>query len=99
MPNMDASLDDLGQLLTAARAGDAAARGRLLGLYSDYLKLLARLQLSRRLQGKLDASDVVQEVFLQAHRGFDNFVGGSEAELTAWLRRILASKLADQMRR
>jgi RNA polymerase sigma-70 factor (ECF subfamily) len=91
--------DNPGVLLHAARAGDASARGRLLELYRDYLKLLARLQLDQRLQSKLDASDVVQEAFLQAHRAFDQFQGGSEAELTAWLRQILASKLADQMRR
>jgi RNA polymerase sigma-70 factor (ECF subfamily) len=86
-------------LLEAARAGDVLARGRLLEMYRDYLKLLARLQLDQRLQSKLDASDLVQEAFLQAVRVFDQFEGGTEAELTAWLRQILASKLADQMRR
>jgi RNA polymerase sigma-70 factor (ECF subfamily) len=91
--------DNPGVLLQAARAGDASARGQLLELYRDYLKLLARLQLDQRLQSKLDASDVVQEAFLQAHRVFNKFQGGTEAELTAWLRQILASKLADQMRR
>jgi RNA polymerase sigma-70 factor (ECF subfamily) len=90
---------DPGTLLGAALAGNISARGRLLEMYRDYLKLLARLQLDRRLQSKLDASDIVQEAFLQAHRVFDQFQGGTEVELTAWLRQILASKLADQMRR
>jgi RNA polymerase sigma-70 factor (ECF subfamily) len=96
---MAVSPENPGSLLRAARAGDGAARGRLLEMYRDYLKLLARLQLDQRLQSKLDASDVVQEAFLQAHRAFDRFQGASEGELTVWLRQILASKLADQMRR
>jgi RNA polymerase sigma-70 factor (ECF subfamily) len=88
-----------GMLLDAARAGDLSARGRLFDMYRGYLKLLARLQADQRLQSKLDASDLVQEAFLQAHRAFDQFQGDTEAELTAWLRQILASKMADQMRR
>src|SRR5262249_7171589 len=57
------------------------------------------LQIDRRLQGKLDASDVVQETFLQAHRCFGQFLGTSESELAAWLRQILASRLLEQARR
>src|SRR5262249_40065720 len=86
-------------LLPAARAGDEAARGRLLEAYRDYLRLLARLDIDRRLRGKLDASDVVQETFLQAHRCFGQFQGATAAELAAWLRRVLASRLLDQARR
>ena len=78
-------------LLRNARAGDETALGELLGLYRDYLKLLARLQVNRRLQRKLDASDVVQEAFLRAMRYFGQFRGTSESELLAWLRQILAS--------
>ena len=61
--------------------------------------MLARVQIGQRLQGKVDASDLVQETFLDAHRNFAGFRGGSEAELIAWLRTILAAKLADLMRR
>jgi RNA polymerase sigma-70 factor (ECF subfamily) len=96
---MDEAASNPAMLLSAARAGDVAARGELLERYRSYLKLLARLELGRRLQGKLDASDVVQEVFLQAHRSFDQFRGVTEAELTAWLRQVLTSRLADQLRR
>jgi RNA polymerase sigma-70 factor (ECF subfamily) len=96
---MTASEDKAERLLHRARAGDAAARGRLLEAYRGYLAFLARVQLGRRLRGKLDPSDLVQEAFLEAHRDFDQFRGNTEAELLAWLRQLLAHNLANQVRR
>ena len=90
---------ELPVLLLQARGGKESALGQLLESYSQYLTLLARVQIGRHLQGKVDAGDVVQEVFLEAHRQFPNFRGGSEGELTAWLRRILAGQLALTIRK
>src|SRR5207342_2585543 len=72
-------------LIDQARAGDGGAMGALLESYTSYLTLLARVQIGRRLQGKVDPADVVQETFLEAHRQFPMFRGSSEAEMTAWL--------------
>jgi RNA polymerase sigma-70 factor (ECF subfamily) len=77
----------------------AKSTGSELEKFRPYLCLLARQQLNRRLQGKMDASGVVQQTLLEAHQGLDAFRGRSEAELTAWLRRILARNLADEFRR
>jgi RNA polymerase sigma-70 factor (ECF subfamily) len=87
------------QLLVLARAGEGACVGKLLELYRGYLSLLARLQIGRRLQGKADAADLVQDTFLEAHRHWGQFRGTTEAELLTWLRRILAARIADLMRR
>jgi RNA polymerase sigma-70 factor (ECF subfamily) len=86
-------------LLARARRGDGAALGQLLELYRAYLTLLARVQIGRRLQGKADCADVVQETFLEAARHFGAFRGETEPELAAWLRQILAGCLAHLVRR
>jgi len=86
-------------LLQQARSGNEKALGQLLESYTRYLTLLARVQIGRRLQGKVDPSDVVQETFLEAHRQIANFRGNSEGELVAWLRRILAGQIALTLRR
>jgi RNA polymerase sigma-70 factor (ECF subfamily) len=63
-----------------------------------YLRLLAGLHVQRRLRGKLDPSDLVQQALLQAYQALDKFRGRSEAELSAWLRQILARVLANALR-
>ena len=94
---MDRATPDPEQLLRLARGGDGTALGLLLEMYRNYLGLLARYQIGRRLQGKVDASDLIQETFLEAHRDFGQFKGSTEPELVSWLRRILATNLANQM--
>lgn len=91
-------VEDAERLLADARA-DSAQLGRLLDGYRNYLRMLARIQIGRRMQGKVDASDVVQEAFLDAHRYFPNFRGTDQAQLLKWLREILAGTLSNQVRR
>src|ERR1700756_3292780 len=86
------------ELLCQARKGDVPALGRLLELYRPYLTVLARVQIGRRLQGKVDAADLVQEAFLGASRDLPQFRGVTEPEFRAWLRQILASLLANLVR-
>jgi RNA polymerase sigma-70 factor (ECF subfamily) len=86
------------ELIREARTGDEAF-GRLLARYANYLTILARVEIGRRLQGKLDPADLVQDVFLEAHRHFPTFRGTTEPEFAAWLREILAAVLANTLRR
>ena len=90
--------EQLLQLLRVAKAGSGPGLGQLLELYRGYLGLLARLQINRRLQARLDASDLVQETFFKAHRHFGQFRGTTEEELVVWLRQILATTLANLVR-
>ena len=66
--------------------------------FRSYLKVLAAMNLDSRLRSKMDASDVVQQTLLQAHRALGQFRGKSDAEMAAWLRQILARNLAHAVR-
>lgn len=76
-------------------AGAAAdERTTWLVRHESYLKVLARLEIDSRFQGKFSASDAVQQTLLEAWRGWQNFRGSTEAERMAWVRGILAHQLA-----
>ena len=78
---------------------DLDGAATLLERYRKYLALLARLQLDRRLQGKVDLSGVVQQTLLEAYRMLPRFHAKTQQDMAAWLRRILANNLADEVRK
>lgn len=84
--------------LSLAINGDREALGRLLMAHRSYLTVLARSQIHRQLQGKADASDIVQETCLAAHNQLPNFRGSTPSEFAGWLRGILANQLAQHVR-
>ncbi len=84
---------DMARWLPAAQAGCQEALGRLLQQYRSYLMLVAERELDPELRAKGGASDLVQETFYEAVRDFGRFQGNTEAELLAWLRRLLLNNL------
>jgi len=91
-------IQDVSELIRKAREGDAACRDALFGLCRSYLGVVAAAQLETWLRVKIDASDVVQQTMLEAHRDFTRFAGESEKEWLGWLRGILKHNLADFVR-
>jgi RNA polymerase sigma-70 factor (ECF subfamily) len=85
-------------LLVLAKGGDGAALGRLLERYRNYVGLLIRLQVGRRLRTKVDIEDLLQEIWLEIHRKIGLFRGTSEREFLSWARRLIGSILANQVR-
>jgi RNA polymerase sigma-70 factor, ECF subfamily len=91
--------EEFAQRMARARGGCGEALGRLLESCHGYLLMVARQEFDADLLAKGGPSDVVQETFLDAHRDFGRFQGGSEAELLAWLRCLLRHNMANFTRR
>jgi RNA polymerase sigma-70 factor (ECF subfamily) len=92
------SKEGVSELIRKAREGDDACRDELFGLCRSYLGVVAQAQLETWLRAKVDASDVVQQTMLEAHRDFERFGGESERQWLGWLRGILKHNMADFVR-
>lgn len=90
---MSKKVEELGELLERAARADQAALGELFHLHHDRLRRMIRLRLDHRLQGRLDASDVLQEAYLEYARALPEYVKNPEAPFYLWLRCITGRKL------
>jgi RNA polymerase sigma-70 factor (ECF subfamily) len=96
---MTANSSETLELLARAGRGDEQAFGQLFGQHRERLKRMVRLRLSRRLQGRLDESDVLQDAYLEICRRLHEFVQNPAVPLYLWLRQMTGLKLAELHRR
>jgi RNA polymerase sigma-70 factor (ECF subfamily) len=85
--------DDLDDLARRLREGDTAAAGELFARCRDRLRRMVRLRLDRRLQGRLDPSDVLQEAFLDVQQKAAEFARKPNLPAYLWLRLLTAERL------
>lgn len=86
------------QWIEDARGGSRQVQGLLFEACRPFLLAVAREELTPGLASKVEPADLVQETFLKAHQSFATFQGRTEADLVAWLRRILLNHLTDVAR-
>jgi RNA polymerase sigma-70 factor (ECF subfamily) len=87
------------RLLERAAAGDRPAWGRLLDRHRDRLRRMVALRLDRRLRGRLDASDVLQDAYVEASSRLPGYAQNPTMPFYLWLRFIAAQKLLELQRR
>jgi RNA polymerase sigma-70 factor (ECF subfamily) len=92
-------IDEETSLLHRAAAGDQEALRAVFSRYRERLKRMVHLRLSRRLSGRVDDSDVVQESFLDVSRRLDEYLANPTTSFFLWLRNMTALKLAEVHRR
>ena len=92
---MTTDSDDLDELLALAKAGDQAAMAALFDQYRKRLRQMVRLRLDRRLQGRVDPSDVLQEAYLDASQKLPAYSGKDDLPFFLWLRLVVGQKLID----
>src|ERR1700746_3921560 len=90
---------DSPELLQRAAAGDQKALQDLFARHRDRLKRMVHLRLSRRLQGRIDDSDVLQEAFLEVCQKLKDYAQAPVLPVYLWLRHMTGLKLAEVHRR
>jgi RNA polymerase sigma-70 factor (ECF subfamily) len=97
---MSGDAGDIEDLLQRAAHGDQQAFQHLFARYHDRLKRMVHLRLSRRLQGRVDDSDVLQEAYLDVSRRLPEYVQQQPAlPFYLWLRHLTGLKLTEIHRR
>src|SRR5258708_39769323 len=91
--------DDSTALLQRAAGGDQQAVQELFARHRERLKRMVHLRLSRRLQGRVDDSDVLQEAFLHISGQLRDYAANPKLPLYLWLRHMTGLKLAEIHRR
>src|SRR5262245_42732861 len=88
-----------GDLLRRACAGDQPALAALFAHYRGRLGKMVRLRLDRRLAGRVDTSDVLQDAYLDVARRFPEYAASPAVPLYVWLRALTGQRLVDLHRR
>jgi len=86
-------------LLKEARAGQAEAVNRLLDRHRDSLRRMVQMRLDARIQRRVDVSDVVQDVLVEAHRRLAGYLKQPGLAFHLWLRQIAQDRIIDAHRR
>jgi RNA polymerase sigma-70 factor (ECF subfamily) len=73
--------------------GDGTAAAELFAIYRDRLRLMVRLRLDRRLQGRLDPSDVLQETYFEVARRAADYAANPTMSPYLWLRFLTGQRL------
>ncbi len=81
------------ELLQRAGLGDSQALGVLFSRHAERLRRMVRMRMDRRLQGRLDASDVLQDAYLQFSRSLQDYLRNPNMPFFLWLRLITGRKL------
>jgi RNA polymerase sigma-70 factor (ECF subfamily) len=90
---------DTEELLRQAEHGDTGAREGLLARHRDRLRKMVAWRLDRRLAARVDPSDVVQEVLLEANRKMERYLRERPLPFFPWLRSLAGEHLAALHRR
>ena len=83
------------RLLRRASQGDRREWGALLERHRRRLRRMVAVRLDQRLQGRIDASDVIQEAYLEASTRLEDYLRQPTVPFFLWLRFLTGQKLAE----
>src|SRR5258708_10926532 len=96
MPTMGAEeRGQIARLVHRAKGADVSARAELFERFRQPLRRMVALRLDRRLQGRVDPSDVLQEAFINYSRRIEEYSDTRPEYFFVWLRTLAAQTLID----
>lgn len=87
------------QLILDAKGGDSDARDKLLERHRDSLRRMVEMRLDRKIRRRVDASDVVQDVLVEANRRLADYLANPAMPFHLWLRHLAHDRIIDAHRR
>lgn len=87
------------ELLAGAKDGNADAVNRLMDRHRDSLRRMVQLRLDRKIQRRVDVSDIVQDVLVEANRRLKDYLANPVMGFHLWLRQIAKDRIIDAHRR
>lgn len=87
------------ELLAQAKDGDNSAVNQLMDRHRNSLRQLIRMRLDARIQKRVDVSDVIQDVLVEANRRLDRYIDNPVMPFHLWLRQIAKDRIIDAHRR
>ncbi len=87
------------ELLSGAKSGDESAVDQLLDRHRDSLRRMVGMRLDNRLQQRVDVSDVVQDVLVEANRRLNDYLANPVMAFHLWIRQIAKDRIIDAHRR
>lgn len=91
--------DKTQELLDGAQQGDADAVNRLMDRHRDSLRRLVQMRLDQKIQRRVDVSDVVQDVLIEANRRLPDYLKNPVMSFRLWIRQIARDRIIDAHRR
>jgi RNA polymerase sigma-70 factor (ECF subfamily) len=87
------------ELLAGAKQGDSDAINGLMERHRDSLRRMVQLRLDQKIQRRIDVSDVVQDVLVEANRRLQDYLANPVMGFHLWLRQIAQDRIIDAHRR
>ena len=87
------------ELIAQAKDGDASAVNQLMDRHRNSLRQLVRMRLDNKIQKRVDVSDVVQDVLVEANRRLERYMDNPIMPFHLWLRQIAKDRIIDAHRR
>lgn len=91
--------DQIKPLLNQAKGGDESAVNALMDQHRNSLRQLIRMRLDQKIQRRIDVSDVVQDVLVEANRRLQRYLSDPIMPFHLWLRQIAKDRIIDAHRR